>query len=137
MNNQNNYGFGTGRFFSQKVSVILVACSAIVLLLGTVIILNSSQFVQGLYNFLSQKVFHREFDIEKWLPTMESIFLIPLFLVVVVNAILFPKYCVKYKMALLCILLVDMLVVIVFTTATTTDAHVNSDLAAEYLLAKQ
>lgn len=137
MNNQNNYGFWTGRFFSQKVSVILVACSAIVLLLGTVIILNSSQFVQGLYNFLSQKVFHREFDIEKWLPTMESIFLIPLFLVVVVNAILFPKYCVKYKMALLCILLVDMLVVIVFTTATTTDAHVNSDLAAEYLLAKQ
>ena len=137
MDTKDSLALDNHQFFSKKTSVVLLGISVFLLVFGTMLVLNSSQFIQVLYDFLSKKVLHREFNIEKWLPTLESFFLFPLLLFFSCNAILFPKYSTKYRLFLLILLLADILFAIVYTTAITTDAHVNSDLAAEYLLAKQ
>ncbi len=124
-------------YFSKKIDTLLVSFSIIFLVVMVVFTLGSSRFITNGYDFLSQKLFHREFDLEKWLPTINSLFLAPLFGLIVVNAVIFPKYHESSKILLTSALLVIMLGSIVYTSIMTTDAHVNSDLAAEYLLAKQ
>ena len=124
-------------YFSKKTDTLFVCFSIVFLVITVVFTLGSNQFITSGYDFLSQKVFHREFDLEKWLPTISSLLVAPLFVLIVVNAIIFPKYHESSKILLIVALLVVMLGSIVYTVAMTTDAHVNSDLAAEYLLAKQ
>ena len=78
-------------YFSKKNSIILVSLSSVFLLFGTILILCSGQLIDLTYSILSQKIFHREFDLTKWLPTLESLFLFPIFIVVAVNALIFQN----------------------------------------------
>ena len=123
--------------FSKKTDTLLLSLSILFFIIAAVFTLCSSQFIDWGYDFLAQKILHREFDLEKWMPTISSILLAPLLCIVAVNALLFPKYRENSKVILILVLLAVILGSIVYTTASTTDAHVNSDLASEYLLAKQ
>lgn len=131
------YKVGLMNYFSKKMDAVLLSLSIVLFVITTVFTLGSNQLITISYDFLSQKILHREFDLEKWLPTIQSLFLAPLLLIVGANAFIFPKYRESSKITLISVLLAVMLGSIVYTVAMTTDANVNSDLAAEYLLAKE
>lgn len=122
-------------FFSKKTSIILVSLSAFFFAIGTVIVIFSHQFIDLAYTILSQKIFHREFNLEKWLPTIESLFVFPIFAVTAVNAAIFPKYEKKYKITLLVVCFTLIGFSILYASCVASDYHVNSDLAAEFILA--
>lgn len=124
-------------YFSKKTTTILLISTTILLIAGCLLVLFSNAFIQAAYTFLSQQVFHREFSLEKWQASIESFFMIPAFLVIFANACIFFKYTAKVKIILLAEALIVIMVMITFTTATRTMQHVNSDLAAEILLAKE
>lgn len=124
-------------YFSTKLALILSIISIIILVLGTVLVLFSGKFIDTAYDFFAHHVFHREFKLEKWLPTIEALFSFPIFAVVFVNAVLFPKYSLRTKIVLLSSILVAVGFSIVYSTAVATNANINSDLAAEFILAKE
>ncbi|MCH5291042.1 MAG: hypothetical protein J1D88_04675 [Treponema sp.] len=124
-------------FFSKKTSMIVLIISIVILVCGTVLVLFSGKFIDTAYDFFAHHVFHREFKLEKWLPTIEALFSFPIFAVVFVNAVLFPKYSLRTKMVLLSSVLVAVGFSIVYSTAVATNANINSDLAAEFILAKE
>ena len=124
-------------YFSKKNSIILVSLSSVFLLFGTILILCSGQFIDLTYSILSQKIFHRDFDLTKWLPTLESLFLFPIFIVVAVNALIFPKYQNKYKISLLVVVFALLGFSILYASGVASDYHVNSDLASEFILANE
>ena len=57
-------------YFTKKQSYIFMSLSFLCLLLGTVLICFSHDFINFSYTLLSEKVFHRSFDLTKWLPTI-------------------------------------------------------------------
>ena len=124
-------------YFSKKNSIILVSLSSVFLLFGTILILCSGQLIDLTYSILSQKIFHREFDLTKWLPTLESLFLFPIFIVVAVNALIFPKYQNKYKISLLVVVFALLGFSILYASGVASNYHVNSDLASEFILANE
>ena len=124
-------------YFSKKNSLILIILSSIALIFGTILVLRSGQFINLAYNILSQKIFHRDFDIQKWLPTMESLFLFPIFIVISINAVIFPKYENKYKIIILSVVFSLLGFSILYACGVASDFHVNSDLASEYILANE
>ena len=83
--------------FSKKSEIILVSLSIFAIFISTLLVIFANQFYTIIYEILSTKVFHREFDFNKWLPSIESFFLIPSFLVITVNALIFTKYSKKSK----------------------------------------
>lgn len=107
------------------------------LITGMAFVLFSNHFIDTLYVFLSQRIFHRDFDLSKWLTTIQSFFLIPIFLVMMFNFVFLSKYTDKQKNGLIIGFSLAVLFSIVYCTAVTTNAHVNSDLAAELLRAKE
>lgn len=123
-------------YFSKKLSTTLVISSVILFALSAVLVLFSNQFIDFTYNFLSQKVFHREFSIEKWLPSMLSFFLVPSFIIVLFNAIVFVKYPIKHRIFLIFSLFVIVLFMILYGTYVSTRMHVISDLGSEIWLGK-
>lgn len=108
----------------------------VALALSAMLALFSSQFVDFTYAILSQKVFHRSFSIEKWLPSIASFFLTPAFIVILCNALIFYKYPLRQKIVLLSVLLGTVMLMIVYTAYTATVQHVNSDLGSEIWLGK-
>lgn len=124
-------------YFSKKNSLILIILSSVLLLFGTILVLCSGQFINLAYDILSQKIFHRDFDIQKWLPTMESLFLFPIFIVVSINAVVFPKYENKYKIIILSVVFALLGFSILYASGVASDYHVNSDLASEFILANE
>lgn len=125
------------KYFSKKTTITLLILSGIALIFSSILILFSNQFYSLIYEILSKKVFHREFDFEKWLPSIESFFLIPIFIVIVFNALVFVKYSDKSKIILLSVLFADLIFMILYTNYIATPFHVNSDLASETLLGKE
>ncbi len=125
------------KYFSKKATVTLLAISIVAIVLSSILILFSNQFYGLIYEILSKKVFHREFDFEKWLLSIESFFLVPIFVVIVVNALIFVKYSDKSKTLLLSVLFADLMVMILYTNYAATDFFVDSDLASEILLGKE
>ena len=124
-------------YFSKKNSLIFIALSSVFLIFGTILVLCSGQFINLAYNILSQKIFHRDFDLQKWLPTLESLFLFPIFVVISVNAVIFPKYENKYKIIILSIVFALLGFSILYASGVASDYHVNSDLASEFILANE
>ena len=94
--------------FSKKSEIILVSLSIFAIFISTLLVIFANQFYTIIYEILSTKVFHREFDFNKWLPSIESFFLIPSFLVITVNALIVTKYSEKSKMTLLSVLALDL-----------------------------
>ena len=123
--------------FSKKSEIILVSLSIFAIFISTLLVIFANQFYTIIYEILSTKVFHREFDFNKWLPSIESFFLIPSFLVITVNALIFTKYSEKSKMTLLSVLALDLFFLILFVNYAATDFTIDSDLASEILLGKQ
>ena len=123
--------------FSKKSEIILVSLSIFAIFISTLLVIFANQFYSIIYDILSTKIFHREFDFNKWLPSIESFFLIPSFLVITVNALIFVKYSEKSKLTLLSVLAIDLLFLILFVNYAATDFTIDSDLASEILLGKQ
>ena len=123
--------------FNKKQSIIFISISAFFLIACTILISFSHEFINTSYIFLSEKVFHRSFDLEKWQPTIESFFLIPLFLLITVNALLFPKFNDKTKVFQLSVFFAAVLFSTLYCIATRDMQHVDTDLASELLLAKE
>src|SRR5574344_170173 len=124
-------------YFSKKTGTVLVAVSVILLALGAALTLFSGQLTSAMYTFFSQKIFHREFSLDKWLPTIQSFFIFPVFIVIAFNAVCFAKYTDRIKTVFICSMLAVLMVSITYTSAVTTSYHVNSDLACELVLAKE
>ncbi len=124
-------------YFTKKQSYIFMSLSFLCLLIGTVLICFSHEFINFTYYLLSEKVFHRSFDLEKWLPTIESFFIIPSFLAIVATALFFPKFENKNKIIILSVFFFSVLFITFYCIATRTVNHVDSDLASEILLAKE
>ena len=79
-------------YFTKKQSYIFMCLSFLFLLAGTILICFSHEFINFSYMILSEKVFHRSFDLSKWLPTIESFFIIPAFISIVATALFFHKF---------------------------------------------
>lgn len=124
-------------YFSNKTANIIVAISVLFLLLSTILVLFSNQFVDILYGLLSQKVFHREFSLEKWLPSILSFTLIPIFSIVAADTLLFIKLPAKQKIILIASFLAIISIAILYTVQVSIIKHINSDLASELLLGKE
>ena len=121
----------------KKTANSLLIISFVLLVMGMALVLFSNNFIEFFYEFLSQKIFHRDFELAKWLPTMQSFFLMPILLVMMFNFLIFSKYNDKQKNILLIGCSLAALFAIIYCTAVTTNAHVNSDLASELLRAKE
>ncbi|MCR4822425.1 MAG: hypothetical protein K5873_06085, partial [Treponema sp.] len=78
-------------YFNKKTSDIIVVLSALFLLLSALLILFSNELVDLMYYILSEKVFHRDFSLEKWLPSILSFTQIPAFIVITADVLLFIK----------------------------------------------
>ena len=52
--------------FSRKTSILALGASLLLLALSSLLVLFSSQLLDGAYRILSASVFHREFSMEKW-----------------------------------------------------------------------
>ena len=124
-------------YFSKKTWIATLSISIFLMVLGGLLILFSNQLVNFAYDFLSQKIFHREFSLEKWLPSIESFFLVPIFAVLLFNAAIFVKYPPKAKIILLSSFLALISFMILYTNFVATYMHVNSDLGSEILLGKE
>ncbi len=124
-------------YFTKKQSYIFMSLSFLCLLIGTVLICFSHDFINFSYYLLSEKVFHRSFDLTKWLPTIESFFIIPSFLAIVATSLFFHKFDTKNKIIILSVFLFSVLFITFYCIATRTVNHVDSDLASEILLAKE
>lgn len=124
-------------YFTKKQSYIFMSLSFLCLLIGTVLICFSHDFINFSYYLLSEKVFHRSFDLTKWLPTIESFFIIPSFLAIVSTSLFFYKFDNKNKIIILSVFFFSVLFITFYCIATRTVNHVDSDLASEILLAKE
>ncbi len=114
-----------------------MSLSFLCLLIGTLLICFSHDFINLFYSILSEKVFHRSFDLTKWLPTIESFFIIPSFLSIVVTALFFYKFENRNKIIILSVFFFSVLFITFYCIATRSVNHVDSDLASEILLAKE
>lgn len=123
--------------FSKKQSIIFMGISFSILILGTFLVCFSSSFIPSAYDFFSQKVFHRSFDLEKWLPTIESFFIIPVFMAIVFQSVFFLKFRDKDKIVILSVYFCAVLFATLYSIAVATNQHVDADLASEILLAKE
>lgn len=124
-------------YFTKKQSYIFLAVSFLFLIAGSILICFSHEFINFAYTLFSEKIFHRSFDLNKWLPTIESFFIIPIFLSITALALFFPKFENKLKVIILSVVFFIILFIVLYCTATRSDNHVNSDLASEFLLAKE
>ena len=124
-------------YFTKKQSYIFMLFSFLFLITGSILICFSHEFINFCYTLLSEKVFHRSFDLDKWLPTIESFFIIPSFIAIVITALFFPKFDDKNKIIILSVFFASILFITIYCIATRTVNHVDSDLASEIVLAKE
>lgn len=123
--------------FSKRTEIIFLSCTAVLLISGTLLVAFSNEFIPYLYDFISQKVFHREFKIEKWLPTLQSFFMIPVFLTICVNAVVFHKHSDKLKITYLSVLIACIAFFVVYTVYKAMPNFIDADLSSETLLARE
>ena len=127
----------TTKSFSKKTEVLLFSATVFFLLLGTILIAYSEQIIPLLYNFFSKKVFHRDFSLESWLPTLQSFILIPVFITIFANTIVFHKHSDKAKILYLAVLVACVAFLVTYTVFVCMHKHIETDLAGETLLAKE
>ena len=92
-------------YFTKKQSYIFLAVSFLFLIAGSILICFSHEFINFAYTLFSEKIFHRSFDLNKWLPTIESFFIIPIFLPITALALFFPKFENKLKVIILSVVI--------------------------------
>ena len=52
--------------FSKKINIILYSILLLAILLGSFLIVESSNLLYFIQNFLENKIFHRSFSLIKW-----------------------------------------------------------------------
>ena len=127
----------SGVYFSKKTEILFFSVSLFFLIFGTILIAFSDKFIAPMYDFFSKTVFHREFSLEAWLPTLQSFILIPVFAVIFFNVILFHRHSNKAKLLYLSAITACIGFLVVYTVFTCMHKYIDSDLAGETLLAKE
>ena len=124
-------------FIRKHFDIFMFSLSLLFILAGTLLVLFSDKFIPVIYDLLSNKVFHREFRIEKWLPTIQSFLIVPLFIVICFNSFIFHKYSDKYKTLFLFLISLCIMFFVCFTVGKSLPNCIDGDLASETLLAKE
>ena len=132
--NNNTITVNRGR---RRTEFIFVLVSLVFLCLGTALVTFSNAFIPFLYEFFSEIVFHREFSLEKWLPTLQSFVLIPIFVVIFVNVFLFHKHSDKIKNLYIGAILICIAFLVTYTVYSSMHKFIDADLSSETLLARE
>ncbi len=123
--------------FSKKTDITLLILSIIFIILSSIIILFSNHFIILMKDFLENVVFHESFELEKWFDTILSIFSFPIFGILFIDAVLFPKFRNSTKITLLILLFAIIAIFTIYFSATKSMTLMDSDMASEILLAKE
>lgn len=123
--------------FEKKTEIILLVISVLGLILGSILVGMSESLLYVIEEFLETKIFHIEFDLSEFADTINALIAFPLFIVIGIIALLFPKFTDKTKIILISSGFILILIFIAFCSYTRGIYHVNSDTASEILLAKE
>lgn len=121
--------------FSKKTNIIFVCVSIFLFLASAVFILFSKGLVNYLVPFL-ENFFHKTIGEEKK-GLLISLFSYPVFIVLLVNALVFPKLSNKSKIILITTFIVSICAFLGFVTYVNSFNFINSDMASELILAKE
>ena len=83
------------------------------------------------------EIFHRSFSLIKWADTIKALIAFPIFAVIVIDILLFPKYSDFFKLLHVLSFLVTSIILIVIASTLNSEAFMDSDMASELLLAKE
>ena len=122
---------------SSKRDYIFLLITFLLLVFGTVLVAFSNSFIPALYEFFSKTVFHREFSLEKWLPTLQSFVLIPVFIVIFANVFLFHNHSDKIKNFYIGAILACIAFLVTYTVYSSMHKFIDADLSSETLLARE
>ncbi len=129
---------GNGKeFFSKRTEIVFFFATAFFLIFGSVLIALSEKIIPLLYKFFSEIVFHRDFSLDAWSSTLQSIILIPVFTAIFFNVIFFHKHSDSFKVFYLTCMVVCVAFLVTYTVFVSMHKFMNSDLASETLLAKE
>lgn len=123
--------------FSKKINIILYSILLLAILLGSFLIVESSNLLYFIQNILENKIFHRSFSLIKWADTIKALIAFPIFAVIVIDILLFPKYSDFFKLLHVLSFLVTSIILIVIASTLNSEAFMDSDMASELLLAKE
>ena len=123
--------------FSPKAAWTASILSALLFAAGVFLLIFSPSLSGDLQGFLEQRVFHRTFDADRWLPTITSLLSYPLFVGILLASILYPKLAQRNKIFLLCVYAAGLLVMLAVCFVCNTDGYMDSDMGAEIALAKE
>ncbi len=104
---------------------------------GLALVILSSSLSGGVQAFLEERVFHRAFDGEKWLPTIISLLSYPLFLSIAGAALLYARLPERNRIFLLCLYAAALVLMLAVCLVLNTDHYIDSDMGAEIALAKE
>lgn len=135
--NCNLTGIHSVKEFGSKANIVLLSLSIFGIVLSSLILLGSTQIFTFLAEFLSEKVFHRDFDIAKWGNTILSLISFPAFAVVFIDAVIFPKFSSKAKIILLSVCFFIVAFFIFWIAYFRCNSWIDDDMAAEISLAKE
>lgn len=123
--------------YSRKTNIILYSFFLFFLIISSLLILLAPDLILIIQNILETKVFHRSFSLEKWSSTLISLLVFPIFFVIFLDAILFPKYSDTFKIVHIITFLLVLIFLLSIAAWTKSAAFMNSDMASELLLAKE
>lgn len=104
---------------------------------GLALLIVSSSLSGGVQAFLEDKIFHRAFDGEKWLPTIISLLSYPIFISIAGAALIYARLPERNKIFLLCLYAAGLTLMLAVCFARNTDHYIDSDMGAEIALAKE
>lgn len=107
--------------------------SFFLLIAGIFLTLFTPQILKYLPGFLEEKVFHRTFDHESYKESMLSLIVFPMFIAIVLDALVFIRLSDKKKIAIILAHLLAVLVTLTITSYATANAFADQDLSSETL----
>ena len=122
--------------FSKKVDLTLLIVLSISFVLTSLLVLFSSSLLiplQGLF----ERIFHRTVNLSKWGATIASLMVYPVFLVILVDAILFCFFSDRSKSILILTIFTLTAFYIVYIAYNCGSYYIDSDTSAEMALAKE
>lgn len=122
-------------YFSRRTEVILFLVTVVIYFFGTALIAFSDRIIPSLYDLFSKKIFHRDFSLERWLPTLQSFILIPIFVGVFFNVVIFHKHSDNLKIFYLAVQVLCVVFVVTYTVFVSMPRLIDADLSGETMLA--
>ena len=100
---------------------------------GIFLTLFTPQILEYLPGFLEEKVFHRTFNHEAYKESMLSLIVFPMFIAIVLDALVFVRLSDKKKTAIILAHLLAVLITLTITSYATANAFADQDLSSETL----